>query len=138
MIRQKITTYLIAGLSTFLLLSCDPSQVIRIENTTNAEANIEFVFKEGKRYYRFEDQIKENRLKVNLSPDNQTTMKEFYFQMGHWRVQNSLDSLVEMIEAIKITTKNSTQTFKGNKQLHTFFEERITGSQEEIILIELK
>ncbi|GEM_PF-4965952 len=138
MIYQKITTYLIAGLSIFLLFSCDPSQIIRIENTTDAEANIEFVFKEGKRYYRFEDQIKENRLKINLASDAQNSMKEFYFRMGHWRVQNSLDSLVGMIKSIKITTKNSTQTFKGKQQLHAFFEERITGSRDEIILIDLK
>lgn len=138
MIYQKITTYLIAGLSIFLLFSCDPSQIIRIENTTDAEANIEFVFKEGKRYYRFEDQIKENRLKINLASDAQNSMKEFYFRMGHWRVQNSLDSLVGMIESIKITTKNSTQTFTGKQQLHAFFEERITGSRDEIILIDLK
>ena len=41
-----------------------------------------------------------------------------------------------MIEAIEIVTKNSTETFSGKQQLHTFFEERITGSQDEIILID--
>ena len=138
MVYQKITTYIIIGLSLFLLFSCDPSQIIRIENTTDAEANIEFTFKEGKRHYRFEDQIKDNQLKITLAPDAQNSMREFHFRMGHWRVQNSLDSLVGMIESIEITTKNSTQTFSGKQQLHTFFEERITGSQDEIILIDLK
>lgn len=138
MLYQKITTYLIAGLSLFLLLSCDPSQIIRIENKTNAEANIEFRFKEGKRYYRFEDQIKDNQLKITLAPDAQNSMRDFHFRMGHWRVQHSLDSLVGMIESIEIVTKNSTQTFSGKQQLYTFFEERITGSQDEIILIDLK
>lgn len=138
MLYQKITTYLITGLSLFLLLSCDPSQIIRIENKTNAEANIEFTFKEGKRYYRFEDQIKDNQLKITLAPDAQNSMRDFHFKMGHWRVQNSLDSLVGMIESIEIATKNSTQTFSGKQQLHTFFEDRITGSQDEIILIDLK
>ncbi len=138
MLCQKIITYLIAGLFFFLLFSCDPSQIIRIENTTDAEANIEFTFKEGKRYYHFEDQIKENQLKITLAPDAQNSMREFHFRMGHWRVQNSLDSLVGMIESIEIKTKNTTQTFSGKQQLHTFFEERITGSQDEIILIDLK
>ena len=135
---QKIATYLVVGISFFLLFSCDPSQIIRIENNTDAEANIEFKFKEGKRYYQFEDQIKDNQLKIALAPDAQNAMKEFHFRMGHWRVQNSLDSLVGMIESIEIKTKNSTQTFTGKQQLHAFFEERITGSRDEIILIDLK
>lgn len=138
MVYQKISTYLIIGLSLFLLFSCDPSQIIRIENKTKAEANIEFTFKEGKRYYHFEDQIKDNQLKITLAPDAQNSMREFHFRMGHWKVQNSLDSLVGMIESIEIKTKSSTQTFSGKQQLHTFFEERITGSQDEIILIDLK
>lgn len=132
---SKITSFLLSLALLIALSSCDPAQSIRIENATNAPANIEVVFKSGKHYYEFEDQRIGDTLNITLDPEN--SVREFHFGIGHWKVMNSLDSLVAMVESIKITTESATQTFKGQDQIQTFFENKISGPQGQTIVISI-
>jgi hypothetical protein len=133
---SKVIAYMISVLFLLPLISCDPAQSIRFENTTDAPATIELIFNNDKHYYQFEDQRKGDTLNITLNPEN--PVREFHFGIGHWKVQNSLDSLVAMVESIKITTKYSTQTFKGKDQIQAFFEEKLSGRQDETIMISLQ
>jgi len=133
--RSLSISIIIACLSFCLLTSCDPGQGLRIENQTDAPATIQFKFKKEKAHYIFEDLRKEDNLTITLGPDQQNATKEFHFGIGHWKVQGTLDSLVAMVESIEIKTVHATHTYKGQAQLQAFFEQRITGSYDEIIEI---
>ncbi|MFK7932128.1 MAG: hypothetical protein AB8G22_01380 [Saprospiraceae bacterium] len=121
--------------SLFLLTSCDPGQILRIENQANSEANIQFVFKTDKAIYEFEDLRTGDTLNLKLAAAAENSVKEFHFGIGHWQVQGMMDSLVQMVESLEIQTAESTQTYQGTAQLEAFFKERITGRMEEVILI---
>ena len=135
---KKLAQCFYIAVCFLLLISCDPGQILKIQNETDAAATIQINFKKGKEYYEFEDQRIEDKLMVQLAPNNQNSVKEFHFGIGHWKVQGSLDSLVAMVESIQIQTVNSTQTYEGEAQIKSFFEQRITGSKDEVILITLK
>lgn len=135
--NSKINSVIIAIFSVFLLVSCDPGQSIVIENQTNANANIQFVFQGEDRPYQFEDLAQGDTLTIPLAPAGQNAAKEFHFGIGHWKVQYSMDKLVEMVASITIETTTSKELFTGKEQVRSFFEKRITGSRDEIILITL-
>lgn len=134
----SINTFLLACLTFFLLTSCDPGQIIRIENQTNAAASIQFVFQGDERAYQFEEVSNSDTLTIRLAADEHNAVKEFHFGIGHWKVQYSMDKLVEMVASITIQTATSKAQFTGKEQIRTFFEQRITGSRDEIILIVLE
>ena len=134
---KSISKPLISLLFLSLLCACDPGQIIRIENQTNANANIQFVFQGDDREYQFEDLAKSDTLIINLEPTGQNDTKEFHFGIGHWKIEYSMDKLVEMVASITIETATSKEIFKGKEQVRSFFEKRITGSRDEIILIDL-
>jgi len=133
----KIITWLLFVFSMLLLVSCDPGQIIRIENTSGAAASIEFVFKKGKEYYEFEDLRNGEVLFLQLSPGAPDSVKDFHFGIGHWKVQGSLDSLVAMVESVEIKSASATITYSGNEQVQTFFEDRIEGRMDQMILISI-
>lgn len=134
---SKICSIIIAVFSVFLLASCDPGQSIRIENQTNKTANIQFVFQGEDRQYQFEDLTNGDTLAIRLEPVGQNATKEFHFGIGHWKVEYSMDKLVEMVASVTIETATSKEIFSGKEQIRSFFEKRITGSRDEIILITL-
>lgn len=109
-----------------------------IENKTGAEAVVTFVFKEGEKDYRFEEFVTSDSLVLELGTTEENASKEYYFGIGTWKVQNSLDDFASMIERIDIETRRSKETFEGKEQVKAFLERHLAGRQKQVIAIELQ
>ncbi|MEZ4887236.1 MAG: hypothetical protein R3E32_21065 [Chitinophagales bacterium] len=121
-----------------VLTSCDPMQSIVIENKTNENASIKFVFKKGSEYLKTDEFAISDTLRVNLDATENNRVKEYDFGIGTWRVESSFDSLVLMTKRIEISTSKSKQIIEGEEAIRAFFKKRIVGSQNERIEIELE
>lgn len=122
----------------FVFVSCDPAQSILIENKTDSEATITFVFNQGHHDYKFSAPGESDTLSINLEKTGQDAVREFQFGLGTWKIQSSLDSLIAAIAVISIETVKSKEIFNDEKQIREFLESRISGSQKEVIEIRLE
>lgn len=125
-------------LPVFTLLACDPAQTIRIENHSAGDAEITFSFNPDNRYAGFGNSDPNEALKVVLDSTAENSVREYYFGMGTWKIQSSLDSLIAAVNSIEISTPGSTQTFTGEQQIRRFFESRISDKHKEVIEIRLE
>lgn len=138
--RNNILKWLIIASLPLLLVACDPAQTLLIRNETSADVELTIVFEKGNSYQeRFmeamENTLLSDTLRINLDTTAQNSAKEFYFGMGHWKVQHELDSLAASVEFIAIKTAKSTATFSTEAEIKTFFEERLVGRMNERIEI---
>ncbi len=118
------TTLLLISI-VFGLSSCDPAQTLEIENKSGAESNITFYFV-GTPYHKFEGFWQEEPLNIKMAPIDTVV---YVFGIGTWDINNSLDSLVARVEKVTIETSRSTEIFSGEKQVRTFFEDRIVDDR---------
>ena len=95
---------LLSGIMALVFVSCDPGQRIKIENTTDAPAKITFIFNKDHHYYQFEETGNPDTLTIQLDSTQNNSVKEFFFGIGTWKIQNSLDSLVAMVDLIEVET----------------------------------
>ncbi|MCR9290956.1 MAG: hypothetical protein NXI23_26605 [Bacteroidetes bacterium] len=129
--------------STLLLLSltlfsCDPVQTIQVRNETDADATVTVVFNKGEYEYKFNELIESDTLIIELEPKDQNSVETFQFGLGTWEIQSSIDSLIAAVNLIEIKISKSTVRYRGEQQIRTFIEDRITGSRKELIEIILE
>lgn len=139
-LKNNISKWLIIALLPLLLVACDPAQTLLIRNETSADVELTIVFKKGNSYQQrfmeaMSDTLVSDTLRINLDTTAQNSTKEFYFGMGHWKVQHELDSLAASVELIEIKTAKSTATFSTEIEIKTFLEERLVGRMNERIEI---
>lgn len=120
------------------LTACDPLQTIVIENKTNSEASILFVFNEGNPDYNFSETRDADTLLLELDNTPENATRQFDFGMGTWEIENSMNQLVETVDLIEINTPTTTETYQDKEQIRTFFESRISKKQKAVILIEIE
>lgn len=101
--------------------SCDPIQTLEIENKLNTESTITFYFT-GTYYSKFEGFWQEEPLRLKMEPLDTLV---YDFGIGTWDINNSLDSLILRVEKVIIESSKSTEIFSSEKQVRSFFEDRI-------------
>lgn len=141
--KNKILKLFIVALLPLLFMACDPAQTLFIRNETDGDVQLIIGFEKNNAYrQRFMENMTDNlssdTLTINLDTTAQNSSKEFHFGIGHWKVQNELDSLAASVEWIEIKTAKSTKLFSTTSEIKTFFEERLVGRSNERIEIIIK
>ena len=135
---SRTTGWFLFPILVLTLSSCDPGQVLIIENKTVDKANIRFVFNKGSEYYGFGEPLDSDTLTVELDSTASNSVKLYHFGIGTWEIQSSLDSLASAVKYIELETWKSKQTYAGAAQIRNFFESRVAGRHKEVIEIRLE
>ncbi|MBK8555997.1 MAG: hypothetical protein IPL65_09650 [Lewinellaceae bacterium] len=129
---------LLPCLSILLLYACDPAQNLLVVNKSNADASITFILNPNSQRYRFPEIQNTDTLTIQLDTSRANSEWRTNFGIGTWKIQSSFDSLVNLVTRIEIRTPHTQKAYNTPAEIHTFFENRITGSRKETIEIELK
>ena len=121
-----------------LSFSCDPGQTIFIENATDSNATVTFIFSPGEHMYKFNEGIPSDTLVVELDNTPENSYWEFHFGIGTWEVQGALDSLVSALDVLSIKSLNFNETFKEKQEMRNYLEDKIVGRFNEAIEIKLE
>ena len=130
--------FFLLGLTLVIFASCDPGQNLIIENKTEKLAHVMIVFNKNTQHDMFGEGLDSDTLILALDPTNDTQRREYFFGMGTWKIQSSLDELIAMVNRIEIVTWKSKQIYQEEEQIRDFFESRITGNKKELIEIVLE
>ena len=116
---------------TLMLCSCDPALYMTIENTTNHEVAIEFMFEEPNSFWPKQAKDGDYIYQVKLKTELCCRQKELSFGIGDWMTEDNLKSLTTGLSAIKIIG-SSTYLIEEDDAIRQFFEAGITNNPSHI------
>ncbi|MTH17209.1 hypothetical protein [Flavobacterium sp. LC2016-01] len=124
---MKKINFLLLFLTSFLLISCDPSQGIRFTNKGESNVKVKLIINSEVKNDTFDEMKKGDSIVFNLIPHNPEEKEGYiFFGRGRWNDEN-IAEITKSIKSIEIENDNYTIIYKSQEAMNSLLKDNYKG-----------